>query len=46
MILAYHYLSTKCSDLHIKQVIVYDATSGKSVIIPITEKNQTDNFKK
>ena len=40
-VLAYHYLSTKRSDLHIKRVIVYDATSGRSVIVPISEKNQT-----
>ncbi len=39
-VLAYHYLSTKRSDLHIKRVIVYDATSGRSVIVPISEKNQ------
>lgn len=39
-VLAYHYLSTKRSDLHIKRVIVYDATSERSVIVPITEKNQ------
>lgn len=32
-VLAYHYLSTKRSDLHINRVIVYDATSGKDVII-------------
>lgn len=38
-VLAYHYLSTKRSDLHIKRVIVYDATSGRSVIVPISEKN-------
>lgn len=40
-VLAYHYLSTKRSDLHINRVIVYDATSGRSVIVPISEKNQT-----
>ena len=32
-VLAYHYLSTKRSDLNIKHVIVYDAVSGKSVEI-------------
>lgn len=32
-VLAYHYLSTKRSDLHINRVIVYDATSGKDVVI-------------
>lgn len=32
-VLAYHYLSTKRSDLDIKRVIVYDAVSGKSVEI-------------
>lgn len=34
-VLAYHYLSTKRSDLHIKNVIVYDAVSGKSVEINV-----------
>lgn len=38
-VLAYHYLSTKRSDLHIKRVIVYDATSGKSVTVNITPEN-------
>ena len=38
-VLAYHYLSTKRSDLNIKRVIVYDAVSGQSVTIPISEKN-------
>lgn len=42
-VLAYHYLSTKRSDLHIRRVIVYDATSGRDVIIDITDKNQSDN---
>lgn len=32
-VLAYHYLSTKRSDLHIKRVIVYDAVSGKNITI-------------
>ena len=44
-VLAYHYLSTKRSDLHIKKVIVYDATSDKSVVIDISKENQIDNFK-
>lgn len=35
-VLAYHYLSTKRSDLHIKRVIVYDATSDNSVVINIS----------
>lgn len=43
-VLAYHYLSTKRSDLHIKKVIVYDATSGKAVEIAISKENQIDNF--
>ena len=34
-VLAYHYLSTKRSDLNIKHVIVYDAVSGKSVEIDL-----------
>lgn len=34
-VLAYHYLSTKHSDLNIKHVIVYDAVSGKSVEIDL-----------
>lgn len=38
-VLAYHYLSTKRSDLHIKRVIVYDATSGKAVTIDISQGN-------
>lgn len=40
-VLAYHYLSTKRSDLDIKRVIVYDATSGRDVVIDITDKNRT-----
>lgn len=32
-VLAYHYLSTKRTDLHIKRVIVYDSVSGKSIEI-------------
>lgn len=38
-VLAYHYLSTKRTDLHIKRVIVYDATSDRAVKINITEDN-------
>lgn len=38
-VLAYHYLSTKRSDLHIKRVIIYDATSGKSVVVNIEPEN-------
>ena len=34
-VLAYHYLSTKRSDLNIKTVIVYDAVSGRSVKISL-----------
>ena len=34
-VLAYHYLSTKRSDLDIKTVIVYDAVSGRSVKISL-----------
>lgn len=36
-VLAYHYLSTKRSDLHIKKVIVYDATSDRAVVVDIEE---------
>lgn len=32
-VLAYHYLSTKRSDLHIKRVIVYDSVSDKNITI-------------
>lgn len=42
-VLAYHYLSTKRSDLHIKRVIVYDATSDKSVVINISADKTGDN---
>ena len=38
-VLAYHYLSTKRSDLHIKQVIVYDAVSDKAVVVDISAEN-------
>ena len=38
-VLAYHYLSTKRSDLHINRVIVYDAVSDKAVVIKISEDN-------
>jgi hypothetical protein len=38
-VLAYHYLSTKRSDLNIKRVIVYDAVSSRSVVIKISEHN-------
>ena len=34
-VLAYHYLSTKRSDLDIKKVIVYDAVSNKAITIDI-----------
>lgn len=44
-VLGYHYLSTKRSDLKIKRVIVYDATSNRSVTINISQANQIDNFK-
>lgn len=37
-VLAYHYLSTKRSDLNIKRVIVYDATSDKAVTINMSHK--------
>lgn len=40
-VLAYHYLSTMRSDLHIKRVMVYDATSGRSVTVNITPENLT-----
>ena len=39
-VLAYHYLSTKRSDLNIKRVIVYDASSDRAVVIPIEPCNQ------
>lgn len=42
-VLAYHYLSTKRSDLNIKRVIVYDATSGRHVSIDITPENWKEN---
>ena len=42
-VLAYHYLSTKRSDLNIKRVIVYDATSGKHVSIDISPENWKKN---
>lgn len=38
-VLAYHYLSTKRSDLHIERVIVYDAVSDNAVVINISDKN-------
>ena len=38
-VLAYHYLSTKRSDLHIKKVIVYDAVSDRAIVIDITKEN-------
>lgn len=41
-VLAYHYLSTKRSDLSIKKVIVYDAVSDKAVVIDITSKNMKE----
>lgn len=41
-VLAYHYLSTKRSDLSIKRVIVYDASSDKAVIVNITDENIKD----
>lgn len=45
-VLAYHYLSTTRSDLHINRVIVFDAITNKGVIIPISEKNQITRFNK
>lgn len=42
-VLAYHYLSTKRSDLNIKRVIVYDATSNRHVSIDISPKNWKEN---
>lgn len=39
-ILAYHYLSTKRSDLHIKRLIIYDATSDRAVTIMISDENR------
>lgn len=40
-ILAYHYLSTKRSDLKITKLIIFDATSGKNVTINITDNNKS-----
>lgn len=34
-VLAYHYLSTKRTDLNIKRVIVYDTVSGRNVTIDL-----------
>lgn len=42
-VLAYHYLSTKRSDLNIKRVIVYDATSNRHVSIDISPENWKEN---
>jgi len=36
-VLAYHYLSTKRSDLNIKRVIVYDSTSDRAVKVNVQE---------
>lgn len=38
-VLAYHYLSTKRSDLHINRVIVYDAVSDRAVAVNICKDN-------
>lgn len=35
-VLAYHYLSTKRTDLKIKRVIVYDAVSDRAVVVNIS----------
>ena len=43
-VLAYHYLSTKRSDLNIKRVIVFDCVTGKSIEIPISQQNLTTFF--
>lgn len=43
-VLAYHYLSTKRTDLNIKEVIIYDATSGKDLKIQIEPENLTAFF--
>ena len=42
-VLAYHYLSTKRSDLNVTRVIVYDAVSNKSITINIDSKNIKNN---
>lgn len=42
-VLAYHYLSTKRSDLKIKQVIIFDCVLGNYVRILITPKNLVEN---
>ena len=44
-VLAYQYLSTKRSDLNIKRVIVYDATSDRHVTINIEPENWKENCK-
>ena len=44
-VLAYQYLSTKRSDLNIKRVIVYDATSGRHVTVNIEPENWKENCK-
>lgn len=43
-VLAYHYLSTKRSDLKIRRVIVYDAVSGRSIVINISNQALQNAF--
>lgn len=40
-VLAYHYLSTKRSDLQVSRVIIYDASSNRAVVINISDNNIT-----
>lgn len=44
-VLAYHYLSTKRSDLHINKVIVYNPVIDKAVEVNINSKNIVDSSK-
>ena len=43
-VLAYHYLSTKRSDLNIKKVIVYDCVTDTSLEVKIEPENLTEYF--
>lgn len=43
-VLAYHYLSTKRSDLDIKRVIVYDATSDRAIEIDISSQIKSAGY--
>lgn len=43
-VLAYHYLSLRRSDLHIKRVIVYDAVSDKAISINLSCNQQQNKW--